>query len=275
MNISKWFSRQTIYNAIAALLLIAGCVCLVLGVIAAIDWKISPALSLMGAALVLFFAATVERFETLKGLGMEAKLATLDGKIDEASRLLNQIKMVAEITGKTSLSMYAQAGRITDPPSHEEMYELIGKVKESLQSIGSSPATIQEAIQPCTRIMQHELTRAITKAMVKEIHTKQHEIRNTLGGTQTADFVNNQMREIERLEEIRLQLLHSNGLAQDSYPDNLIALLRSDSVSNFNSAGETANELEHFADQMRVLRHTGKLASPDKWFARAREAYSR
>lgn len=266
--------RQRIYNVVAGLLLIAGCICLFLGVLAAIDWRVTPALSLMGAALVLFFAATIERFETLKGLGMEAKLTTLDIKISEASRLLAQIKMVAEITGKASLSMYARTGRISGPPPHEEMYDLIQRVNESLVSIGSTPATIKDAIDPCTLIMQHDLSRAITKSIVKDLSEKQHAIRNSLTEIQHPDEVSARMAEVERLEEIRLQLVHSKGFDRPSFPENLVTVLRSELLSDLSSAAQAANEFEEFAGQMATLRQTGRLTNSEKWFARAREAYT-
>jgi len=266
--------RQRIYNVVAGLLLIAGCICLFLGVLAAIDWRVTPALSLMGAALVLFFAATIERFETLKGLGMEAKLTTLDIKISEASRLLAQIKMVAEITGKASLSMYARTGRISGPPPHEEMYDLIQRVNESLVSIGSTPATIKDAIDPCTKIMQHDLSRAITKSIVKDLNEKQHAIRNSLTGIRHPDEVSARMAEVERLEEIRLQLVHSKGIDRLSFPENLVTVLRSELLSDLSSAAQAANEFEEFAGQMATLRQTGRLTNSEKWFARAREAYT-
>ena len=223
--------------------------------------------------MVLYFAATIERFESLKGLGLEAKLIKLDLKIDEATILLNQIKMVGEITGKASLSMYAQAGRIAGPPAHTEMYDLLRKVHDSLSSMGSSQETIQSAMDPCIRVMQLDFCRAITKLATERIRKQMTALDEKRRGCDAERSALISL-EIEHLEDVRTKILRGHGIEDSSFPAELAKLLRDPAIIGLVEAQEAAAELDRFTPMIQRFRSKGILTDPDEWFSRAKEAYT-
>ncbi|ULR87396.1 hypothetical protein [Comamonas sp. B21-038] len=60
----------------------------------------SAGLAGLGAGLVLLFGATIDQFEMLKGLGVEAK-TRIDQKVNEAEKILAQMKSLAASTASS------------------------------------------------------------------------------------------------------------------------------------------------------------------------------
>jgi hypothetical protein len=79
------------------------------------------AITCLTAGLLLLLAATIDRFELLKGFGIEAKTRALDKALSEAGVTLDQLRHLAEITSRSIVSLTCGAGRVcclplkTDP----------------------------------------------------------------------------------------------------------------------------------------------------------------
>src|SRR6266480_7887150 len=82
-------------------LLIAGLVNLGVGTLSALRGNVGIAATSLTAGLVLLFAATIDRFELLKGLGIEARTRKLDERIERADEALRRLRELAELTTDT------------------------------------------------------------------------------------------------------------------------------------------------------------------------------
>lgn len=118
------------------------------------------AVTALGAGLVLLLAATIDRFESLKGLGMEAKTRTLKETINQAQVAIDQLKDLAELTGGTLLSMTSAVGRWDAAPSVAEAHKLSRQVLRILQGLGSSQEVIRAALLPWARAAAMDLFQA-------------------------------------------------------------------------------------------------------------------
>lgn len=116
-------------------------------------WKENLALAgtALGGGLVLLFAATIHRFESLKGLGMEAKTRELTETIHKAEGAVDQLKVLAEIVGSNILNLVNATGRLGQAPSIMSSYELSRQVKALLLSLGSDDAKVRAALTPWAR----------------------------------------------------------------------------------------------------------------------------
>ncbi|CAE6814036.1 hypothetical protein R69746_05750 [Paraburkholderia aspalathi] len=85
---SRSWLEQTLYWLTNWSLFAAGLFNLYVGTRSAFDIHVAGAATSLTAGLVLLFAATIDRFESLKGLGIEAKTRQLDQKISEADEAL-------------------------------------------------------------------------------------------------------------------------------------------------------------------------------------------
>jgi hypothetical protein len=131
-------------GVMGAINLIAGTAYMVFGHVAAGGAGIA-------AGLVLLLASSLERFEVLKGLGMEAKMRDLQDTISRADAVLARIKQLAEVTCRALVHLHTTVGRRDSAPSPREVHRLAKEVKEILQTVDAGPAVIREALNPWIR----------------------------------------------------------------------------------------------------------------------------
>ncbi len=111
----------------------------------------------LGGGLILVFGATIHRFESLKGLGMEAKTRKLDETIDKAEVALSKLKELTELVGANLIKLSSSIGRFSGAPSIMEAYTLSRQVKKTLDGINADHSVIQEALEPWAKIAAVDL----------------------------------------------------------------------------------------------------------------------
>ena len=113
-------------------------------------WKENAGLAAtgLGGGLVLLFAATIHRFESLKGLGMEAKTRELEKTIDKAGTAVAQLRALAELVGGNMLELTGASGRWGQTPAIMDSYDASRKLKSILLDIGSDQTKIRAALLP-------------------------------------------------------------------------------------------------------------------------------
>jgi hypothetical protein len=92
--------RRLLYGFTNWSLFVAGMVNLGVGTWSAANGNAAIAATSLTAGLVLLFAATIDRFESLKGLGIEAKTRKLDEKIEQADEALRRLRELTELTAQ-------------------------------------------------------------------------------------------------------------------------------------------------------------------------------
>lgn len=138
-------------------LTILGLALLCFGVWAVWKENLGLAGTALGSGLVLLFAATIHRFESLKGLGMEAKTRKLDETIDKAELALDKLKELTELVGANLIKLSSSVGRFGGAPSLMEAYALSRQVKRTLEGIGASDAAVRDALRPWARVAAIDL----------------------------------------------------------------------------------------------------------------------
>ena len=98
-------------TAVNLILFFAGMVCIVVGCLHLLASDIALASTGLGSGLVLLLAATIERFEKLKGMSMEVTTRRLDAKIVEADQTIRELKELAEIFAHSMSMTAAKIGR--------------------------------------------------------------------------------------------------------------------------------------------------------------------
>ncbi len=102
------------------------------------------------ATLGLFFmlSATIDRFEFLKGFGIEAKLHELKDAIEEADETLERIRKLTEVTGSQLVSVMARAGRWDSGTPPDEAYRTAKGLRAVLTDAGSDATVVRNALMP-------------------------------------------------------------------------------------------------------------------------------
>lgn len=151
-------------------LLGAGLFNLVLGCKAAVEGNQSMTVTCLVAGLLLLLAASIDRFEVLKGFGLEAKTRQLDKVLTEADETLENLRQLAVITSQSIIELSSSAGRWGSAPSVRESNERAQAVKANLLKLHTGPARIREILHPWARISLHVGTAPLVKAVRDALH---------------------------------------------------------------------------------------------------------
>jgi len=143
-------------------LLAAGLFSLGLGCFQAFLGNQSMATTCLGAGLILLLASSIDRFEMLKGFGIEAKTRALSRVLSEADSALIELKLLAEITGRSIVALTSGAGRVGSAPTIRSNAATIDEVRTTLQRVKTDPAKIREILQPWVRITLFDASRHLT-----------------------------------------------------------------------------------------------------------------
>jgi hypothetical protein len=142
---------------------------LAIGTWSALNGQVTTAAISLTAGLLLLFAGTIDRFESLKGLGVEAKTRQLDQKIEQATDALKRLKELAELTGASLVDLNSKIGRWSSGPSPREAYALAQKVRSTMMALGSEPSAIRDALKPWVRITCYDVASAIAAPLRKAL----------------------------------------------------------------------------------------------------------
>jgi len=174
----RWSSiRQLVADAVLAA---AGIACLANGVFSL--WTGNLPSSGMGltAGLVLLLAASVERFEVLKGLGVEARTRKLDEAISQANATVEQLRELAEMSGAALVSLNSKAGRWSVPPSPQESYATAQRVRKHLESLGTSSEILREVLAPWVKVTTVDVVHILLKNIQRPLLLAEEQLNQRL-----------------------------------------------------------------------------------------------
>jgi hypothetical protein len=223
-------SRKVLYGLTNWALLAAGLANLAVGTLAALNDSASIAATSLTAGLVLLFAATIDRFESLKGLGIEAKTKQLDQKIVQADEALHRLREMTEITGAALIDLNSKMGRWDSTPTPRDSIAFANRVRQIMKNLGSDDGIIADVLRPWARTLCFDMALALThglrellQARLKVLESELQKIKQPI---QAGDLLFNQLsaqiRSIKEFQGTRLKNLHR--LELDDYPDKLMEI---------------------------------------------------
>jgi hypothetical protein len=270
-SIPPWH-RLVLYGLTNWGLFLAGAVNLAVGTWSAVKGQVAIAATSLTAGLVLLFAATIDRFESLKGLGVEAKTRQLDQKIVQADEALRRLKEVAELAGAALIDLNSKMGRLGTAPSPREAYALAQRVRGIMTSLGSDAPAMQQTLGPWVRIFCHDLGSAIGSPLGVVLSKKTQELeRERSAIPQPMDpnkailtRTTGEIRAISTYLEQRLRRIYL--LRADDYPDRFLQLFEDVPSVGEEVLAPIRAKARQFAPAMLELRQTLQLANPEPWF---------
>ncbi len=265
--------RKALYGITNWALLCAGLANLLIGSWAAFNDSAAVAATSLTAGLVLLFAATIDRFESLKGLGIEAKTKQLDNKIVQADEALRRLREMTEITGAALIDLNSKMGRVGSAPSPRDSIAFADRVRAVMAALGSNLNTIDAALTPWAKVLCFDMARVhaqkldvIVRGKVQALETERQNIPQPLKPDDPI-YANVSARISSLLEFQSSRLRNLHLLALDDYPDKFMSLF--DEVPQIE-----ASELEPvrsraalFASGMQSLRRNRVLTDVELWIA--------
>lgn len=232
------------------------------------------------SGLVLLFAGSIDRFESLKGLGIEAKTRQLDQKITEATVVLARLRELSELVGETLIVFQTKVGRFSGPPTPREAYDTAQKIKALLKGVGSEPAQIQHALRPWVAQFTGDMAAALYRpvgAAQGELTVKlQSELRDAQMGRDDAK-AEKIGPEFDAVLAYNSNSNHVYEMASND-PEQFLKFITEAPVAK---AGQIQSVIAVIRDRVRDMHHLAEhmeLPHPDEWIQTidaAREASQR
>lgn len=229
----------------------------------------------VAAGLVLLLAATIDRFESLKGLGMEAKTRELRKTIDEADAVVARMKRLAEVTGASLISLHAGTGRMGGATPPRRGYEISRSVREILEGVGASPRAVRDALEPWAEYAALDVTRDILRGYEKLVEPVV-QARQEVVGAYPKPINAGDPRYQTAIEEWRAANAYASSLIRGTRlqaPEALAALLR-DTVSHApdfvpaEALQFLKAEVDIWASELDYLGMHLDYRDPSMWIAR-------
>ncbi|HET9106793.1 MAG TPA: hypothetical protein VFN79_06345 [Steroidobacteraceae bacterium] len=260
--------RKVLHEGTNLAFFVAGAITLAFGTWHAIRGQPGTAATLLASGLLLLFAATVDRFESLKGLGIEAKTRQLDRKIEEADEALARLRGVAELMSTALIDLNCKVGRWDSASTPRESYELSRKVHSLLKALDTADSQIRATLAPAARTICRDLgfalTNSLRRAAIDEEQKLNKERAEIPQPINPSDPKYAQLTErINELRQYRERLTAGAASLQDDYPEVLLKLVEDAPIAD---AGFTRQTAEEFARDMRQLQETFVLRNPERWF---------
>lgn len=223
----------------------------------------------IAVGLILLMASTIDRFESLKALGMEAKTRKLDEKIEEASVLLGQLRQLTELSGKTLIHLYAKAGRHDGSPSPLEMMAFGRDVRSVMTAVGVDSNTIRASLSPWIWTLCLDMVHGYWSILSNLAAIKKTELENEQAAAVRENrVVGNDLNEkISALNQYMWSRNNQNWWDSVNI-DNVSSSLRGlfhdlpPTVANVTALRDDANR---FAADMDVFIRTAELQSEGAW----------
>lgn len=134
----------------------------------------------LGAGLVLLFGATIDRFESLKGLGMEAKTRRLKASIDQAEALTAQLNELVDFVGTNLIVLTSSMGRWADAPPILQAYDQAQQVKRMMEKVDIDTRKIHQTLTPWAKTVAFDAAGAIRHEIQIELRKSLDALRQEL-----------------------------------------------------------------------------------------------
>ncbi len=249
--------------------LFAGGSLLWFGVMAAYGHNSAMTAVCIAGAILLLFAATIDRFESVKGLGVEAKTRRLDEKLVEADLAIDQLRQLAETLGTESVAANSKLGRLDSAPTAEESYMHAQAVRSVMVKLGTKPEVIRSMLRPFVHMMLFDLTTAILHPVHRNI---QHNLQQAAKDRKNVPLNSEEEAKASALRSEAYEFdraMHKNlykSLSIEDYPTEVLGRLSRVPLLDQEVKEAAQNEVIRFSGDMLLLRQEGVLTNPEDWF---------
>lgn len=263
---SKFISVQT---GVTALLFLGGSATLIFGV--ASVWRDHPtsAVTYLGAGMLMLLASMIDKFESIKGFGVEAKVRILDRKLEEANETLARVRTLGETLSDTVLGLAIATGRWDSSLSQRELYLLAERIRALLIGLETSSEKIRELLTPWARTASQDamfqVLAPLRKAMVEAQYSLQRQ------SVSAPDDPGRSLEEVrDDLDRVNRFLERCNSLRPpplESLPTALMDWFEDVPVLDEATLRPIRSDAEEIAIGILALRDERRLSNPERWLS--------
>ncbi|QGL75702.1 hypothetical protein [Stenotrophomonas maltophilia] len=267
-------SQKRFHLVVNALLFLAGVTALSAGGYLTFQLQAATAATFYGTGLILLFASTIDRFESLKGFGMEAKQRELNRTLTEVQEVLEEVQRLSVFTTQSLATLYGKTGRFNGAPSAEEMYAIVTACKSSMKRAQATDAAIKAALHPCVKAMLIDLNYAVIHPALSALRIREQELSAELHATPVSDLETRQekLKAWQEMGQAASAVVDFTDFEEGSYPWKMIDTLRSTPAKSIPEAETAAQLLATFSADIQNLQRRGMIDDPSAWFTVTQKA---
>lgn len=263
--------RRLLYGITNWALFAAGLANLGAGTWAAFTAAPTLAATSLTAGLVLLFAATIDRFESFKGLGIEAKTRQLDQKISQADDALKRLREMTELTSSALININCKIGRWDSAPEPRDFIALADRIRNVMQSVGSNEDSILSTLAPWARTLCFDMARAktidlhnILTAKVQTLEKERQAINQPIQANDPHHLrISEEMRTLREFQQYRLLSFHKLNL--EDFPDKFMSVFSDVPMLEEDVLRPLRAEAAKFAPGMESLVKSRKIVDRELW----------
>lgn len=258
-------------TVVNGLLFLAGVPCLALGVFRMFTDAPATAGGTLAAGLILLLASTIDRFESLKGLGIEAKTRQLDDKIDQADQLLGHIQELAELTSGALVKLYAGMGRMGVAPTVVESHALTRSVRRALLGVGTVDAEVRHILRPWASIQAFDLARKLLEPLQQKVY----DVRNDLNrdaerigrehGHSSAEHLAAHQKRLE-VDQFIERFSHFHEWPLEEFQHRMDAMVTEAPNLPSDMHSQLMGALDSWRPEMKYLIEHHDFQNPERWY---------
>lgn len=247
-----------------------GMTCFGIAIYSSVTDKLQAGALLFTAGLILIAFSSLSRFESIKALGVEAKMVALSDKLSEADSLLAHMRNMVGLMADTSFQIIGNMGRWDAEIPKPEMIKIVENFEQLLVALGEPDEVIQHKLEPWHQANTREMAQSILGALHKfqqyqnQVLTEEARNRTTL----PAD-PNEESRRFDRNAEfIRRANEIWSGQIED-FPDEVETLISEADIAEpahlrwlLREVSPMLRELRHYLEHKKFKDRTGWLARP-------------
>jgi len=227
----------------------------------------------LAAGLLLLFAGTIDRFESLKGWGIEAKVKQLDRKLVESEELLTKLRRLTELVGKSVVQANASQGRREDSPKIERSYHMAREVRSLLLDVGVSTEAVEAPLSPWSRAIAFDLVNLLRQDIRAEssnrratLEAQLNLLQSDLSHSEEKQRIGVLMQSLFRTEvdTVHLALLPDRGAREAAEVLREIQKRYKGIDPEFD--GTIDEIISPWLPELDHLAEKGDLRLPDRWF---------
>ncbi|PKV46377.1 hypothetical protein CLU92_3784 [Janthinobacterium sp. 61] len=248
-----------------------GLLCIGFAIHSAVNEKLQAAGTLFTAGLLLCLFSSLARFESIKGLGIEAKMVALSEKLNEADQLLGHMRNMVGLMADTSFQIIGNLGRWDAEIPKAAMLKIVGNFHELLTSLGEPAEVIEKKLEPWHLSNERDLVYPIHGALHKFVQFQNQVLTEqareapqgdaTIRGQSVSDLFDRNVDFLRRVDK----LINSEI---DEFPEGVDRLIRDSDVGTNEDLLWLRRQLEGPLEELRYYLKHKSFKDKGAWLAR-------
>jgi hypothetical protein len=247
-----------------------GIACLGIAIYSTIADKLQAGALLFSAGLILIAFSSLSRFESIKALGIEAKMVALNDKLSEADDLLAHMRNMVGLMADTSFQIIGNMGRWDAEIPKLEMIKIVENFEQLLVALGEPEEPIQQKLEPWHQANTRDMAQSILGALNK-FQQYQNQVLAEEARSRTSPLADpsEDSRRFDRNTEF---IRRANEIWEgdfDNFPDEVEKLISETDIAEpaqlrwlLREVNPMLKELRHYLKHKKFKDRNGWLARP-------------